>query len=219
MQQQLKQAIRQVLQNIGATAPGLMNQQSTPKFYEIYILSIVVRAFDLLGAQCQARDANGNSTNRLDFRLAPGRIFNPTTAPGFILVDYNGDQFEVQNGVRVAGKSKVLHELDVCILPHAKAERCRRIQRDPTSSDLLCLVECKFYSTDLQLHLGREFVGLATEFSLKIRSMASNLNHRGISSLIKKHSGKENFELSPSFPNNVDRIVSWLAEELRQVLE
>jgi len=218
MDPQLRADIQSALGSIGTTAPALMNQGTTPKLYEIYVLTLLVRALDTIGAQLQARDSHGNPTNDLRFRLGPGRIYNPTTTPGFIHVRYNGNEYEIQNGVQVTGRSGVLHELDISLIDHALTTKCRQTHRDPSSKDVHCLIECKFYGADLKLHLGREFVGLTKEFSVKVRTMASNLAHHGIRTLILKHGGKEKFDLSPLNPSYVARYVPWLAEELAHIL-
>ena len=134
-------------------------------------------------------------------------------------MNYNGRRFEIQNGVRVTGTSGILHELDVSLIDHEKAEHCRNNQADPSAKNVSCLIECKFYGGDLDLHLGREFVGLAKEFSVRIRSFASNEASSSVAKLIKKHGGFENFHLSPvNLPYVNDRFVPWLAEQLRQSL-
>ncbi len=219
MDPQLKSAIRQLLLQLGAAAPGFLRSAVSPKLYEIYVLSLLVRAFRMLNATIDVRDSRGHPTTRLQFRLGGGRIYSPATAPGFILVRYDGKDFEIQNGVRVKGNSGILHELDVSLIDHVKATKCRQNREDPSTKDVFCLMECKFYGGDLDLPLGREFVGLAKEFSVHIRSFSSNEGSSSVARLVKKHGGFENFYLSPLNPNYVDgRFVPWLAEQLRHTL-
>lgn len=219
MDPQLKTAIRQLLQQLSATSPGFISRAVSPKLYEIYVLSLLVRSLDMLGATFQVRDSQGRPSSSLRFRLAPGRIYSPASASGFILVNYNGSQYEIHNGVRVSGTSRVLHELDVSLLDHTRAERCRQAREDPSARDVICLIECKFYGGDLDLHLGREFVGLAKEFSVQVRGLASNESSSSVAKLIKKHKGTEHFALSPLNLSYVDdRFVPWLAEQIRHAL-
>lgn len=215
----LRAAVQQMLNQLAATSPGFLTAAVGPKVYEIYVLSLLVRALRMLNATFSVRDSNGNPSVVLRFRLGPGRIYSPATAPGFIHVTYDGREYEIQNGVRVAGSSGILHELDISLIDHQKAERCRQQREDPSARDVYCLIECKFYGGDLDLHLGREFVGLAKEFSVRVRSFASNEGGTNVAKLIKRHGGSENFFLSPLNLSYVDdRFVPWLAEELRQRL-
>lgn len=219
MDPQLRAAIQATLTQLGSAAPGFIASAVSPKLYEVYVLSLVIRAFQLLGASMAAHDARDQPTATLQFRLGPGRIYNPTTAPGFVVVDYQGAEYEIHHGVQVKGGSQVLHELDVALLDRGKAIACRADRRDPSSRDVQCLIECKFYGGDLPLGLGREFVGLSKEFSVRIRCLASNEANSSIKKLLKRHYGFENFLLSPLNPSYVDdRFIPWLAEQLRQTL-
>jgi len=216
--QQIINDITASLRAIAPNIPVLSSATRTDKIYEIFILSCVVRALNSLGAQLEARDSNDNSTSTLIFRLGPGLIYNPASTPGFIYINYQGREYELQNSIRVLGHSNVLHELDVCIISRAEAVNCRRNQIDPKQAQVKLLLECKFYGATLPLNLGREYLGLGTEFSLRIKTMVSNQASDEIHALITKHRGTENFNISTVNPTNVDMFIQWLANELRQVL-
>lgn len=216
--QQLINGIITSLRAVASNIPVLSSATRTDKIYEIFILSCVVRTLNSLGAQIEARDSNDNSTSTLIFRLGPGLIYNPTSAPGFIYINYQGREYELQNSVRVLGYSNVLHELDVCIITRSESVNCRRNQINPKQGNVKLLLECKFYGATLPLKLGREYLGLGREFRLRIKTIVSNQTSEEIHSLVTKHKGTENFSISPANPNNVDMFVQWLANELRQVL-
>ena len=116
MDAQLRTAIANEISLIGASAPALMSRARVEKLYEIFVLSCLARALRQLGAMLSPRDSSDLPTSNLVFRLGPGLIWAPTSAPGFIHVSYKGQEYEIQNGVRVLGVSKVLHELDVCLI-------------------------------------------------------------------------------------------------------
>lgn len=217
MDQQLRNAIQQQLNQLGATAPQL-NQMVTEKLYEIYTLSCLVSALESLNAQMEARDVNDNPTASLEFRLAPGVIGTPTSTPGFVMVQYGTREYEIQNGLRVLGRSRVLHELDVCLLDRSEALRCRANQIHPVQAKVRLLMECKYYGNSLSLSLGREYLGLSSEYNCRVKTLVSNVSSSSIHDLFKSHAQKENFETSPAYPDNVDRFVKWLANELRQIL-
>jgi len=118
----------------------------------------------------------------------------------------------------VCGHSKVRHELDVCLIQRREAERCRNTGVDPSGSNVLFLAECKYYGYKLPLHLGREFIGLCREFSLRAKVIVSNRDSDDVHALVTKHNCTENFNLTPLDPDRVEMFVSWLANEFRQVL-
>jgi len=214
----LLQDIAGELQRLGASSPQLVQQASIDKIFEIFVWSCAIRALRSIGATFEARDANDRPTTTLQFRLAPGMIFAPSTSPGFILVHYDGKEYELQNGLRVLGSSRVLHELDVCILKREAARRCRRHRVHPDPTSVRFLAECKFYGESLPLHLGREYLGLSSEFGMRVKSLVVNTGKNDVQTLLKRHGGTVHFEISPGDPDKVDQFVHWLAVELRHAL-
>src|SRR4051812_28474823 len=136
MDAQLRQQIQNELAVIGASSPSLLSSGRSDKLYEIFVMSCVLQALERLGAALEARDSADQPTATLIFRLGPGLIYNPASAPGFILVRYEGNEYELQNSLRVGGTSRVLHELDVCLLERNHAVQCRRNEVDPVASSV-----------------------------------------------------------------------------------
>jgi len=218
MEAQLRTAIANEISRLGVSAPALMSRARVEKLYEIFVLTCLARALRQLGAIVSARDSSDRATSDLVFRLGPGLIWAPTSAPGFIHVAYKGREYEIQNGLRVLGQSKVLHELDVALIDRDEAVRCRRNQINPSQARIKFLAECKYYGDSLPLALGREYLGLSKEFSLRIKTIVSNISSDQIHNLVTRHKGTENFDVSMIRPNNIEQLVQWLANELRQVL-
>ncbi len=214
----LRAEITGELSSIGATAPVLMTRANVPKLYEIFVVSCLMRALKNMGAQLEARDKNDKATRDLQFRLGPGDIYSPSSTPGFIYVAYKGREYEIQNGIRVCGRSSVQHELDVSLIDRVTAMRCRQKREDPRATDILFVAECKFYGSTLDLALGREYLGLSNEFSLRVKTMISNVSNTEVAKLIRGHQGTLNAEISPVISNSTDRFTHWLETELRQVL-
>lgn len=218
MEAQLRQQIQSELAAIGASAPTLISSARADKLYEIFVMSCVLRALDRIGATLEARDSSDNPTDILVFRLGPGLIYNPASTPGFILIRYEGKEYELQNSLRVGGTSRVLHELDVCILDRRHANQCRRNQVDPNSQGVKFLAECKFYGASLDLSLGREYLGLGSEFQMRVKTIVSNIHSDDIRTLVRKHGGTTNFTVSPLQPAKVETFIGWLAKELEHAL-
>src|SRR6185312_14834067 len=107
------------------------------------------------------------------------------------------------NSLRILGRSKVLHELDVSLIERSEAEKCRANGSNPLHTKVKFLAECKFYGSGLPLSLGREYLGLCDEFSLRIRVIVSNVGSEDVRLMIKGHNGTANFEISPWEPDNV----------------
>lgn len=210
--------IQNELMHLAATNPILATRTRVDKIYEIFVLTCLLRALDNIGATFSVRDSTDNPTANLMFRLSPGHIYAPTTAPGFIYVKYRQNEYEVQNSLRVSGLSGVLHELDVCLLDRDEALRCRHNQIHPSHTKIRFLAECKFYGDTLPLHLGREFLGLSKEFNCRVKTVVANVDSEVVHRLVTKHKGTENFRVTPAKPENVERFVHWLANEIRQVL-
>lgn len=216
----LRIEINNELAAIGASAPALMTRAVTSKIYEIFTLACLVRALRGLNATLLAKDSSDRRTNNLVFRLGPGTIGAPQSTPGFIHVTLQTTEYEIQNGLRVSGRSKVLHELDVCLIDRAEAMKCRRNGSDPTYRLVKFIAECKCYGSSVQLSLGREYLGLSSEFPMKrVKTMVSNVSNEEVHDLVTNHNGTENFDVTPLLPRNVDRFVKWLENELRQVLK
>jgi hypothetical protein len=215
----LRAAIRDNLIRLPARAPALMQRARTEKLFEIFILSCLVRSLNSIGAQMSARDRQDHPTTNLVFRMGPGYLSSPTTSPGFIYVDYQGREYEIQNGIQVQGQSSVLHELDVCLIDRKESVICRDKGKHPNHSKIKFLAECKYYGASLGLDIGREMIGLGKEFGgRKIKTIVANIANPEIHTMVTKHDITENFEVTPLMSGNVERFVQWLANELRQIL-
>jgi hypothetical protein len=188
------------------------------KLYEVYILSCVIQSLKLLGCVLEARDNHDIPTSSFDFRLSPGYIYSPTVDSSFIHIIYDGKEYELHNGVRILGKANVLHELDVAIIERDEAVRCRQNNIHPRQSKIKYLAECKFYGADLPLHIGREFLGLCSEFNVRVKTITSNVGSNNIHKLLTSHKQTENFNLTPLSPDKIDIFIKWMSNELRQVL-
>lgn len=218
MRQALLQNIIGEITRIGAGSTQLQNRLAIDKIYEIYILACVSRALRSIGATLTSRDSNDHPTANLVFRLGPGSIYSPTAVTGFIHVNLNGSEFEIQNGIRVQGFSRILHELDVSLIERAEAIRCRRLRVHPVHNRLKLLVECKFYGNYLPLNIGREYLGLNTEFRFRIKTLVSNLNNHQLLRLITSHKGTFNVNIMPTNIRGQVRFIEWLANEFLQSL-
>lgn len=182
-----------------------------PDIFEAYVLTLLIRAARTEQATVSYVSRDGSPATALVLRTSPGFIFS--TAKNYthaVLTFPDRRVLEVHTGIKVAGKSGVLHELDVAVLERAEAENCRRNGVSPRSTKVLIGVECKFYASALQLHLARAFVGLVNDLSVKSPFFVTNTNSVSVEKLLS-HRVKHGWEkdISPACRNTeVDRLVS-----------
>lgn len=211
-------AIEAALKAIGASAPVFLSKAGPDRLFEAYVLSCLLQALKKIGADCQVYSGTGAPSLTLNLKRAPGQIYGNAADFGFIMVRYGTEFYELHTDLRVAGNSKILHELDICILEHPHADTCRTQRVDPNGSKVRLLCECKCYGKALPLRIGREFLGLCSEFHAEIRTIASNSGSASILSLLRSHRRVTQFSLSPSNPGHVELFIGWLAKELQHAL-
>ena len=114
------------------------------------------------------------------------------------VLDFDGcPALEAHIGIRVTGKSRVLHECDVAVLFADEAELCRLEEVHPRASRVLIAAECKFYTSSIQLHLGRGFLGLTSDIHRKYRYFVTNTGSPSVSKLIAHHQSEWECDVLP----------------------
>jgi hypothetical protein len=201
--------LTEIQNTLGATtSPSLTTSSDTCDLFEAYIFSLAVQAAQTEGASVSFRDVYGNVSTNFIFRTSPGYIYSRTQAYSHALMLFqNKSPLEVHIGIRVIGKSKVLHECDVAILEQSVAERCRKRLVSPRSSNVLMAVECKFYSTPLGLHLARSFLGLLSDISAKNAIFVSNNSSDSIQQLLTGRGRKWEHDLIPNATLQINRLL------------
>lgn len=141
------------------------------------------------------------------FRTSPGYIFSTTHPYTHSIITFaRKAPLEAHLGVRVVGKSGVLHECDVTVVDQSEAEMCRRELVPPRSFKVLIAVECKFYSTPLQLHLAREFIGLTSDLSAQNPIFVTNSSSESLERLLSGRGKNWEHNLAPNAANEVMRL-------------
>ena len=212
----LKKIVNEI-SNIGIMAPQLRNKRVTEKVYEIYVMSCLMRAFKNLGGELEARDENDHQTTNLVFRLAPGYIYSPATRSGFVFIKLGDDEFEIQNSLRVKGYSGILHELDISLIERPIAQILRDSKVHPSYLNVIFLFECKYYGKNLPLHLGREFLGLISEFDCRIEVLVAKQDGDMVRRMVSAHRGTVVLNLKPKGGRDEQRFIRWLENEINQI--
>lgn len=190
-----------------AILPSLTTASDVSDIFEAYIFSLVIDAARIENATVEYRNVLNQIPAIFVFRTSPGYIFSKRHPYTHALISFVGKPpLEIHLGVRVVGKSGVLHECDVAVIENAEAETCRRESVPPRSSKVLIAVEGKFYSTPLQLHLARAFLGLASDLSAKNQMFVTNSSSESIEKLLSGHGKQWEHNLTPNATREVMRL-------------
>lgn len=189
------------IQNAIAHAKGLQYNEpaQTNDVFENYIWALCIHAARSDGARVRYEAVDGTpATTALIFRTSPGSIYSTSSMYTHAVLDFAGcPALECHVGVRVSGKSGVLHECDVAVIYKDEADFCRQGQFHPRASQVLIALECKFYASSIDLHLGRSFLGLTKEIHTRHRYFVTNSSSPAVRKLIMHHKGEWEFDVIP----------------------
>jgi hypothetical protein len=166
---------------------------SVAKTYEAYVWALTVEA---------AQSATGlppTIVNTVSGSIllagAPAAITAPYTYAAF-----PGTNLEVHAGVQVAGRSGVLHELDVSVL---RGDACTRARLGARlcSHHANLAVEVKCYEGSLGPGIGRSVLGLNSDTYCKIRLVTNTRDTKARRMLIKRTTATRLLPLvRPTYP-------------------
>ena len=218
--------INTVLDSINPNAAVYLNRNTVDAAYAGYIFGLVLAAVERVAdtntVQLRSAQAAQQQTSPTVFiiRGSPGPLSSATQDFGFAVFQYRGIAYEVHLGVQYRGSSGVLHEFDVSILPADTANECRTNNRAPGPAKACAVFECKCYSNSLGIELGREFVGLKTDFSsVPMARLVTNSDSDSVALFLKKTSRpKLSVRLAPNNPAMEQEFVLAVADELRNSL-
>lgn len=187
--------------------PGVSSASTVSDLFETFIFCLVIEAAKTEGATVTYRDVFGKIPTAFVFRTSPGFIFSTVKPYTHAILNFvNKPPLEVHIGVRVVGKSGVLHECDLAVIEQVEAVTCRQEQVPPRSSKVKIAVECKFYSTPLQLHLARAFIGLVSDLSANEAIFVTNTASDSIEKLLSGRSRKWEHNLIPRANKEIGRL-------------
>ena len=215
-----------VLDSINPSAAVYLNRNTVDAAYAGYIFGLVLAAVErvadanTVGLRSAQAAQQQTSPSVFIIRGSPGPLSSTTQDFGFALFQYRGVAYEVHLGVQYRGSSGVLHEFDVSILPADAADQCRSSNKAPGSAKACALFECKCYSNSLGIELGREFVGLKTDFtSVPMARLVTNADSDSVALFLKKtNRPKLSVRLAPNNLEMEQEFVFAVADELRNSL-
>lgn len=172
-------SLADLLSAIGNSLTGLpstfTSQSSGADLFEGYVFGIILDAAQNEGGAIDFRNRDGTPGNTLLFRTSPGHLYSSQQNYSYAAIQFpNAPPIEAHLGVYVAGKSQLIHEADVLVLLSAEADLSRSNSVPPRSHACLLAIECSFYASSISLSLGRGFVGLCSDLSVRETFFVTN---------------------------------------------
>ncbi|MBI4471360.1 MAG: hypothetical protein HY646_01750 [Acidobacteria bacterium] len=204
-----------VLTQIRALLPAIVTQTSWDHAadedrFEGYVFALVLEAARKEGASIRLENRNGPFNGIATFRTAPGHIWSPLHPYTHAVIDFaNKPLLEAHVGVYISGRSRLYHEADVAVLSRAVARTCRADRVDPSQSDAVLLLECKYYASDPGVGLGREFLGLSAECGKDQCVFVTNQSASRLQKLFEAHDREWGHQVLPGNNHDVDRLVGF----------
>ena len=169
--------------------------------YEGFVFALIIRAAVAAGASVSYENRNGNGAIELIFRTSPGMLYSDAhDYTHAVLAFPQCAPLEVHVGVRVQGRSGVLHECDILVLPADEAQLSRNKEVAPRGAKSLLAVECKYYAGHLGLHLARGFHGLHADLGLRNPFFVANIGAPRIERYLSYHKRSWEHNVMPSTP-------------------
>ena len=190
-----------------AVMPQLLPELASSDLFEAYVFTLAIEAAKREGGQVTYRDPSDSATTEFVFRTSPGHLWSSAKPYTFALIQFpNAEALEAHLGVRVSGKSGVLHECDVCVLRRSEAETSRQEHVHPRSSQIIVSVECKFYTSHIDLKLAREFLGLGDDLSSKNGFFVTNSSSLSVEKLLSARGRKWAHRVYPASSIDAERV-------------
>ena len=188
-----------------AIGPGLELESVASNLFEIYIFSLIIQAAKAENASISYKDVRGKTPRTFEFLTSPGHIYSATHPYTYAVIKFpHKPVLEAHIGVRIAGKSHVLHRNNIALALQTEAETCRRNQVPPRSSEVTLVVVCKFHSTHVAPLQARSFMGLEMDLTARDCYFVVNTLSAPVVRLLDHH--RKNWE-HLIFPGSITAVI------------
>lgn len=151
---------RELRTMLGASAVFYPNgKPQLDDYYEAYLWA---ETLDAAATNWTVAHVNVGSGTDFTFRMGPGKLTS-SAAYTYATLKRGPRRGELHVGIRIKGRSGVLHEFDVVGLSRSAADRCRMQGVQPDERDTRLHIEAKFHAADLSLGTGRSIIGLGMD--------------------------------------------------------
>lgn len=203
---------------IASSSPVSSAPQANDAF-EVYSLSLVLEAARREGAAISFKSVSGLSDpTPIIFRSSPGNIYSTHRDYCHVVIEFhNGLIFEVHLGVYAEGKAGTIHECDVMVVDSSEAQFCRTNRVHPKRTKITIAIECKFYSGNLGISLGREFLGMTVDMNHEGRFFLSNSDGISLDRILAHHKRERYLGLTPLNPDSQEQVISLFRSSFRNI--
>lgn len=196
--------------------------------FELYVFKTSIEAIKEAGSiqgygpEITYKDQDGVEVSPI--RLQTGPHIPSTYGYVYAEIRFPGSRkraIEVHCGLKYEGKSEVVHECDVSILGWTEAESRRKDNKNPRHHKILLSIECKFYSSTIELAMMRGFRGLIDDIgsshNTQIFVTSSDIRSSGVN-LIKYKKQSAIDEFVPSNRIRIDELKKIVIERITDFL-
>jgi hypothetical protein len=185
------------------------SSKSTSDIFEAYVLCLLLKAAQREGATIAYEDVKGKTPSSLIFRTSPAQIYSDKKPYCHAIIEFaNKPLLEAHIGIRVSGKSKVLHECDVAVIFRDEGITCRNHSVPPRHSKLILAVECKFYTDSISLIQARAFIGLSADLKADDCFFVVNTDSGSAEKLLAHRRNNWEHRIIPRSQNEVSRLIA-----------
>jgi hypothetical protein len=202
------------------TIPVLSHSTATPEYdlFEVYLFGLAIEAARSIGMTVDFVNAAGTPTTSLTLRTSPSAISSTAQPFSHATLSLNGTvRLEVHLGIYIRAGSGVSHEGDVAVLDAGEAARARALLTDPRVPKTAIVIEAKFYSSNVRLRTGREFLGLGVDFGADATVFVSSAPSNSVHRLLSYRKRPSHFELVPGAAQETE-LRARIATQLRDYI-
>lgn len=187
--------------------------------FEVYSLSLILEAARQEGALISFNTVTGiNNPVPIIFRSSPGNIYSIHRNYCHAVIDFsNGLTFEAHVGVYAEGLAGTIHECDVMVIESTEGQFCRTNRVHPKKRRTVITVECKFYSSNLGIRFGREFLGMTIDLGSENRFFLSNSDGSSLDRILAHHKRSHYLGLTPLNSDAEDQVISLFRTSFRGI--
>jgi len=157
---------------------------------------------------------------RLSFAALLALSIRPTKLSGLLVLPTKKRSSRSTSEYSIEDLQQYCTKFDISIVRKKDAEESRQARRPPGPGKPCAVFECKFYDKNLGIELGRDFVGLRSDFtSVPLARMVTNSDSESVALFLKKNNRpKLSKRIEPSNQNMEDEFIYAMADELRNSL-
>lgn len=188
--------------------PHFQEFERVKDVFKLYIFSLVLTAAKNEGGIISYKNVEDHQISRLILRRTPSKIHGDTHLYTYGVIQFpNKPLLEVHLGVKLQGKSWILHECDLLVLHEQEAHLCRAKKREPRTSKVVLLSETSYFASTLKTAEARSFLGLVSDIRARGECyFITNTTSNAATKLLTMANKKWEHNIAPE-TNDVNRLI------------